>query len=296
MSHATRRRTAELLLASVTLFWGATFPLVKEAVAEVPVLCFLWVRFALSSALLAVFAGRRLATLTPRALGRGAFLGLLLFLSYLFQTLGLERTTAANAGFLTGLNVVWVPLLAGPLLGKPPSAGARIGVAAAVAGLLLLTWHWPWRLEAGDALVVVCSAFVAFHVLGLDALTADCDGRALAFVQIATMAVLGLAASLAFDPVTWPRQWPPRLLEALGITAFFATAYAFWVQTTFQRRTTPTRAALIYTLEPVFAALFAALAGERIGLLSWVGGALVVFGMVLSELWAGRPEERLGEV
>lgn len=296
MTDDSRRRLAELLLASVTLFWGATFPLVKAAVAEVPVLSFLWVRFALSAALLALFSGRRLLTLDRRSLGRGIFLGCLLFLSYLFQTLGLDRTTAANAGFLTGLNVVWVPLLAGPLLAKPPSPGARVGVGLAVVGLLLLTWHTPWRIEAGDALVVACSVFVALHILGLDALTGGSDGRALAFVQIATMAVLGLGASLAFDPVTWPRTWSPTLLTALAITALFATAYAFWVQTSFQRWTTPTRAALIYTLEPVFAAVFAALAGERITAFAWAGGALVVCGMVLSELWPAAVSERLGEV
>ncbi|MBI5014011.1 MAG: DMT family transporter [Deltaproteobacteria bacterium] len=296
MNTHRRRHLAELLLASVTLFWGATFPLVKTAVSEVPVLSFLWVRFALSAGLLALFSSRRLLTLEARDLGRGVVLGVLLFLSYLLQTLGLHLTTAANAGFLTGLNVVWVPLLAGPLLGKSPAPGARIGVAAAVTGLFLLTWHTPWRLEAGDALVVACSVFVAFHILGLDAWTEGCDGRALAFVQIATMAVLALGASLMVDPVTWPRRWSPTVLAALGITAFFATAYAFWVQTSFQRWTTPTRAALIYTLEPVFAAAFATLAGERLSALAWAGGALVILGMVLAELWPAGTGERLGEV
>lgn len=291
-----RRRWAELLLATVTLFWGATFPLVKGAVAELPVLCFLWVRFAFSSVLLAGFAGRRLATLDGRAVLRGVFLGLLLFLSYLFQTVGLQKTTAANASFLTGLNVVWVPLLAGPLVKKPPSAGAWVGVVLALAGLFLLTWHSPWRFEVGDALVVVCSVFVAFHILGLDVLTEGIDGRSLAFVQIATMAVLALGASLVVDPVTWPRAWPPKLLATLGITAVFATAYAFWVQTTFQRWTTPTRATLIYTLEPVFGAAFSALAGETVTALAWGGGALVVCGMVLAELWGAKAEERLGEI
>ena len=166
-----RRLAAELLLASVTVFWGATFPVVKDAVARTPVLSFLGVRFLLSAVLLALFAGRRLASLDRRALARGVGLGTLLFLSYLFQTLGLARTSAANAGFLTGLNVVWVPLLSGPLLGKPPPRAARIGVVFALAGLLLLTWHTPWRLEPGDALVVLCSGFVALHILGLDVLT-----------------------------------------------------------------------------------------------------------------------------
>lgn len=282
------RRLGECLLVTVTLFWGATFPIVKDAVAEVPVLCFLWVRFALSALLLALLAGPRLFALDRKGVRRGIFLGALLFASYAFQTFGLERTTSANAGFLTGLNVVWVPLLAGPLLGKRPAMGAKIGVAMALVGLLLLTWHTPWQLNPGDLLVVICSLFVAFHILGLDALTAGYDGRALACVQITTMAVLGLAGSLLFEPISWPRQWSGSLVSALIITAVFATAYAFWVMTTFQRLTTPTRAALIYTLEPVFAALFSVwLAGDRLSLLAWSGGALIVFGMVVAELWPG---------
>lgn len=289
MEDRRRRIVAELLLASVALFWGATFPLVKDAVAQVPVLCFLWVRFALSAALLGAAAGPALATLDRRGIVRGIFLGVLLFLSYLFQTFGLTLTTAANAGFLTGLNVVWVALLAGPLLAKPPAPGGKLGVFLAVTGLFLLTYQTPWRLQTGDALVVACSVFVALHILGLDALTEGYDGRALAAVQIATMAVLGFGASLAFEPITWPRQWPATLVITLVITAVFATAYAFWVQTSFQRWTTPSRAALVYTLEPVFAALFSVtLAGERLTALAWAGGALIVVGMVASEIL--RPE------
>ncbi len=280
---------AELLLATVTVFWGATFPVVKDAVTQVPVLCFLWIRFALAAALLALMAGRSLATLDARGIRRGVGLGTLLFLAYLFQTIGLERTTASNAGFITGLNVVWVPLLAGPLLGKPPRPGARLGVALAVAGLALLSWHTPWRVEPGDVLVALCSVFVALHVLGLDALTEGYDGRALTFVQVATMAVLALAGSAVFEPVTWPRAWTTGLVSAVLITAVFATVYAFWVMTTFQRWTTPTRAALVYTLEPVFAAVFSVwLAGERLTPLGWTGGALIVGGMVAAEALPGR--------
>ncbi|PKN13385.1 MAG: EamA/RhaT family transporter [Deltaproteobacteria bacterium HGW-Deltaproteobacteria-4] len=285
-SSSTSRPLAEFLLVTVTLFWGATFPIVKEAVSEVPVLCFLWVRFALAALLLAAFAGPRLLTLDRRGILRGVFLGGLLFASYAFQTFGLEITSSANAGFLTGLNVVWVPLLAGPLLGKHPAVGAKAGVFIALFGLLLLTWHTPWTLNFGDLLVVICSLFVALHILGLDKWTAGYDGRALAFVQIATMAILGFFGSLIWEPVTWPRQWSGSLLTALIITAVFATVYAFWVMTTFQRLTTPTRAALIYTLEPVFAAIFSVwLAGDRLTTLAWIGGGFIVAGMLVAELW-----------
>lgn len=287
-----KRLLAEGLLATVTIFWGATFPVVKNAVTEVPVLSFLWVRFALSAFLLLLIAGRSTLTLGKKGTGRGILLGVLLFLSYLFQTLGLERTSAGNAAFLTGLNIVLVPLLSGPLLGKHPGRGSLVGVFFAVVGLFLITWHWPWKVETGDMLVIICSLFVALHILGLDGLTGGYDGRAMAFVQIATMAVLAFLGSLVFDEVTWPRSFSPELVNAIVITAVFATVYAFWVQTTFQRWTTPTRAALIYVLEPVFGAIFAYLiSGEKMTLTGWLGGGLIIVGMISAELLPGEKRD-----
>ena len=286
MSRQTSRPLAEFLLITVTLFWGGTFPLVKEAIVDLPVMAFLWVRFLLAALLLLIFAGRSIFTLGRRGVGRGILLGTLLFLSYLFQTWGLELTTSTNTGFLTGLNVIWVPLLAGPLLKKPPAFAAKIGVGLALCGLFLLTWQPSLGVNPGDAFVLVCSLFVALHILGLDALTEGFDGRALTFIQVTTMAVWSLLGSLAYEPVTWPRSWSAELVVALFITAVFATVYAFWVMTSFQRLTTPTRAALIYTLEPVFAAIFSILLlGEQLSTLAWFGGAMIILGMVIAELF-----------
>jgi len=120
----------------------------------------------------------------------------------------------------------------------------------------------------------------------LDVFTRGYDGRALTFVQIATMAACCGFGSLLFEPVSWPQVWTGSLISALLITSVFATVYAFWAMTTFQNRTTPTRAALIYTLEPVFGALFSIwLAGDRLTLLGWCGGGFIVTGMIVAEIW-----------
>jgi drug/metabolite transporter (DMT)-like permease len=176
--------------------------------------------------------------------------------------------------------------MAGPFLKKPAAFGSKIGVGLALIGLFLLTWHTPWTINFGDFLVVICSVFIALHIIGLDTFTKGYDGRALAFVQIATMAVFCCFGSLVFEPVSWPQVWTGSLVFAFITTSVFATAYAFWAMTTFQKRTTPTRAALIYTLEPVFAAVFSIwLAGDRLSSIGWVGGALIVVGMIVAELW-----------
>jgi drug/metabolite transporter (DMT)-like permease len=286
-SGSRRQFLAEFILITVTVFWGGTFPLVKDAIREIPVMAFLWIRFALAALILFLWAGpAQIIGLGKKGWARAIGLGALLFSSYAFQTFGLALTTSANAAFVTGLNVVWVPLLAGPLLGKPAAPGARVGVICALCGLFMLTYQEPWQLNPGDALVMVCSIFVALHILGLDAWTHGFDGRALAFVQISTMAVLALAGSALFEPLTWPRVWPPKLFWALTICSVFATVYAFWAMTVFQKMTTPTRAALIYTLEPVFGALFAVLyAGERLSSIAWFGGVLIVLGMAVAEAW-----------
>lgn len=282
-----RQYVAEFILASVTVFWGATFPIVKQSIAEMPVMAFLWIRFALAAFILALIAGRSgFATLDRRGWRLGILLGTLLFLSYAFQTYGLEKTSSANAGFLTGLGVVWVPLLAGPLLKKPAAFASKVGVCLALSGLFLLTWQPPLTFNVGDLLVVICSFFIALHILGLDAFTKGYDGRALTFVQIATMALLCLMISLGFEPTIWPMTWSHYLVFSFVITSLFATVYAFWAMTTFQNRTTPTRAALIYTLEPVFAAIFSVwLVGDRLTVLGWVGGSFIVAGMVFAEIW-----------
>lgn len=282
-----RQYLAEFVLVTVTIFWGGTFPLVKDAIQEIPVMAFLWIRFALAALILFLWAGySNIWRLGRSGWIRGMGLGVLLFASYAFQTFGLALTSSANAAFVTGLNVVWVPLLAGPILNKPAASGSRIGVVCALLGLFMLTYQAPWRLNPGDGLVLVCSLFVAFHILGLDAWTHGYDGRALAFVQIGTMAVLSLLGSLLFEPVSWPRVWTPKIYWAVIICSVFATVYAFWAMTVFQKRTTPTRAALIYTLEPVFGAMMAVLyAGERLTGIAWAGGALIVLGMLVAETW-----------
>lgn len=284
---AHRQYWAECILVTVTIFWGGTFPLVKDAIEEIPVMAFLWIRFALAAAILFLWAGyKEIQRLGKSGWIRGVALGVLLFASYAFQTFGLALTSSANAAFVTGLNVVWVPLLVGPILHKPAASGSRIGVVCALSGLFMLTYQAPWRLNLGDVLVLVCSFFVAFHILGLDTWTHGYGGRALAFVQIGTMAALSLAGSLLFEPMSWPRVWTPKIYLAVIVCSVFATVYAFWAMTTFQKMTTPTRAALIYTLEPVFGALMAVFyAGERLSGVAWLGGALIVLGMIVAEIW-----------
>lgn len=294
------RATAEWMLAAATLFWGWTFPVVKDAVAHMPVFAFLAVRFALAAVLmlpLLLRAARRSAGaagepaddrgegrgegggFSRRSLAAGGVLGLLLFSVFAFQTLGLERTSAAKCGFVTGLNVAWVALLSGALL-RRGAARAWGATALAVGGLWLLTAPEASSFNFGDFLTLVCSLFIALHIMTLDRLGGKHSSAELAFTQFVVVALASLAASLAAEPRFFPAEWGGDLIFAFALTALGATVFSFWAQTHFQHRTTPLRAGLIFILEPAFATAFAVLFyGERLPPTAWLGAALMLGAM-----------------
>lgn len=266
-------RAAEWMLVLATFFWGWTFPVVKEAVAVMPVFAFLTLRFAIATALMLPLAGRpTLATVKT-----GVTPGVLLFLAFAFQTWGLAHTSASKCAFITGLNVVWVAFL------SARDRRAWSGVALGVASLWLLTAPTGGGFNVGDALTFVCSFFIAAHIIALGRLRNDDNSGKLALVQFAVVGLLSLVASLALEPHLLPQQWNWDLVFALLLTAVGATVGSFWLQTHFQRRTTPVRAALIFILEPVFAAAFAVLFyGEILAAGAWVGALLIVLAMVVT--------------
>jgi len=277
------RITALVLLLLTTFFWGVTFSVVKEAVARVDVFVFLAQRFSAAFVLLAVIAAACGGRLDAGAIRGGGAMGLALFLSYAFQTMALRYTSASNAGFLTGLSVVLVPLLGSAFLGQRISAALWGAVALAGAGLFLLTTNGTWTLNEGDALAAICAFWVALHLLLTGRYAGRSDVGWLTAVQIGMIALCSAAVALA----TGERVlvWHPFLLWPLVVTVLFATVFAFLVQTSAQRSLSPTNTALIFCMEPVFAAAWAAWAlGERLGAVGYAGAALILAAMLLAEL------------
>ena len=285
MSPRTFRRSPALLpalaLLAVTAVWGSTFVLVKDAIGRLPVLDFLAWRFSLAT--LAMLAVRPRAVLELDTGGRraGVLLGLALGPGYLFQTFGLAHTSAAVSGFVTGMFVVLTPLGAAVLLRQPPSRSAWGAVALATVGLGLLALH-GFAVGAGEALTLLCAVAFALHIVGLGRWSRASDAVGLAVVQLATVAVgcLLLTVPRGLRLPTDAGVW-----GALALTALAATAVAFVVQTWAQAHLSPTRAAVVMTMEPVFAGIFAvAVGGERLGWRVAVGGVLVLAAMLLVEV------------
>jgi drug/metabolite transporter (DMT)-like permease len=268
-------------LILVTAVWGVTFVQVKDAVELYPLFAFLAVRFAIATAVLAPVAGRRLRSLDRRGAVAGGALGLLLALGYALQTAGLERTTVSSTGFVTGLYVVFTPLLALALFGIRAGRAVWFGVAVSTAGLALLSGVGT-ASSAGEALVLGGAAAYALQIVLLERFAPRYDVIAFTLVEMAAAFAGFTLVALALGQVELPRGW--TVWGALLVTGVFASALAFLVQTWAQRRTSATRTALAFAMEPVFAALFGfALAGDRLGAAAWAGAGLIMLGIVLAE-------------
>ena len=280
---------ADLSLLLVTAVWGATFVMVKDAVASTGPLTFVALRFVLAAAVLApVVAGSRIRPSGQLVVG-GAAVGFLLFAGYALQTAGLQFTSASKAGFITGLSVVIVPLLLASVLGRPPARATTGGVALATTGLALLSLGAELSFAPGALLVLGCALAFALHILAVGHFAPTVPALGLTFGQIAAAAVYTTVGALIFERPTPGELW--AVLPAAAFTGLFATIAAFYLQTQAQRFTTPTHTALIFSMEPVFAALFAfLLAGERLGARELTGCGLILGGMLVAQL---APEHEL---
>jgi len=277
------RLQADLGLLSVTVFWGTTFIFSKIVLTRVPLLWFLFLRLGLAALLLNLAALPRYRKLSAGLVRAGIILGILLWLSYFFQMWGIQFTSASNAGFITGLSVLLVPVFAYALFRHVPAFPVLIGIILALTGLILITGMQPADWNSGDLLVLVCAFVVAFHVIFTGKFAPQFDPVLLTAVQLTVIALL-TAVSLLIHPVPFPElvigDW-----GSLLYLAAFGTVYTFLMQTAMQRYTTTARTALIFAMEPVFAAIFAWLAGgEQLTRSGWIGGGLIVLGMMISEL------------
>ena len=276
---------ADALLTVTAVSWGVTFLLVQEAVRDVPVGTFLLWRFGLAFLLMLMIAYRHLAGLDGATLTAAGVLGGLNFTAYALQTYGLTRTFSTSVAFVTGLFVVLVPLMAFFLFRRPVARPVWLGSGIALLGLWLLTTQGEMHAGWGEGLSLGCALFFALHILYTDRFVRRYDVPLLVAFQFGTMALGSAGMALVAGEPLVPAHFSSSFLIGLVTTVLFATVFAFWVQTSMQRYTTPGRAALIFTLEPLSAALFGyAYGGEVMGGLQMLGGGLIVMGVLVAEL------------
>lgn len=280
-----------LALVGVTAIWGVTFVQVQDAIALYPLFAFLAVRFAISTLVLAPFAVGSLRALPRSGYAAGIGAGTLLATAYGLQTAGLELTTVASTGFITGLYVVFTPILALVLFGTPVPRALWVGVVLAVAGLLLLNGV-PGGSTLGNALVLGNALFQALQITAMERFAPRYDPRALTFLMMATSFVGFAVVALVLGQLEVPRG--ATVWGALLVTGVFAGALGYLIATWVQARTTAARAALVFTLEAPFAALAGVLlADEVLGILGWIGCAVLMAGILAAEPAAAATLRRL---
>ncbi len=272
---------AELALILVTVIWGSTFVLVKSALANISTYLFLALRFTVAA--IALFAIYRKSVRRKGAVA-GLAAGTLLFVAYLFQTLALDLSTPSKTAFLTGLSIPMVPLLSSLVYQNRPRLFEVAGVLVASFGMALMTLP-PGRFQVsrGDFLGFLCAVVFALHIVVVSHYTPVAGFRTLAVMQVAAAALLGMGSALVAEPVRF--QATAGVVSAVLITGLLATALAFTTMTWAQRYTTPTRSALIFSLEPVVAWVTSwLLTGETMSMRGRVGAGLILAGVLLVEL------------
>jgi drug/metabolite transporter (DMT)-like permease len=278
-----KRWQADLALGCVALIWGSTFVLVQNALDTVDPITFVAYRFIMASALLIALFFRRARALSRQEVIGGGLMGIWLAGGYIFQTIGLQSTTTAKAGFITGLSVVIVPVLATILLRRPPGRWAVVGIVAATVGLAVLSLNEDLSVQSGDLWVMGCALMFALHLITVAHFSPRHDTIRLSVAQIAAVAILATGASFVFESPSVDLS-----LESWGaiiFTGIVATALVFSVQVYVQRFTTPTHTALLFSLEPVFAAFFGWWrASEVLGSKEAIGCGLILAGMIIAEL------------
>lgn len=291
-----RTRLADLGLLFVAFMWGCTFLIVQHAVRVLPPLAFNGIRFIGAALLLALiiaaFYRHEWKQLSWSMAGHAALLGLFLFLGYSFQTVGLLYTSTSNAGFITGLSVVIVPFLSFWLLKHRISRFTWISAFLAAVGLYLLAFAGTrgLALNRGDALVFLCAIAFGLHVAYTGVFAPRYPALPLASLQMLVVGVLSATGSLLFErSASWSETasqlMQPEVWLALLVSIGPTSAFAFWIQTVSQKFTSPPRVAVIFAMEPVFAAATGVLfGGERLGLAAGLGCMCILGGMLLAEL------------
>ncbi|MCU9613652.1 DMT family transporter [Caldibacillus lycopersici] len=288
-----KTKLADIILLLVAFIWGATFVIVQNAISFLPPHTFNCIRFLFATCFLAswllLFHREELKQFNKKVFFAGFILGLWLFIGYAFQTLGLVYTTSSKAGFITGLSVVLVPLFTFLIFQIKPKIQAVLGVVLATAGLYMLTLSGNSSLNIGDLFVLICALGFALHIVFTGKFSNHYPTLLLTVLQISFVTLFsGISAFLLED---WEIVFHSsvvlqgEVLIALLITSIFATALAFFAQTYFQRFTSAVHTALIFAMEPVFAAVTAYIVlQESLSMKGFIGSLLIFSGMILAEL------------
>ncbi len=273
-----RKLRTNALLIVVTMIWGSSFLIVQHTLTLVGPFTFLAMRFGFAVLVLSFLFRKRLIHITYTEILTGSIIGLFLFASYAFQTVSLQYTTSSQAGFISGMYVPLVAILAIPLLKQKPTLGGILGILI----LLSIKNGFQITIGPGEILALACAFASALHVICISKFAPKADAINLTIVQIALTALLSLVAMpIAKEPFSFPpfAVWGSALF--LGVVA---TAFCLAVMNRVQQFVSSTEAAMFYALELVWVSVLGHFAGDNLSLLGWIGCGSMLSSMVVGEL------------
>ena len=281
---------ALIALVLVCVVWGSTFLIVQQAVEHMPVMDFLAVRFAVATVVMFALRPTCLRGMTRLELLRAIALGVVLGLGYITQTYGLLYTSATVSGFITGMYVVFTPVMSWLILKRKINRNTWLAVALATAGLAMLSLH-SWSVGVGELLTLGCALVSALYIVGLGEWSSKYEPYGFSALQIATVAVIALVAALP-GGITMPPDASVWMI--VGVTAIFATSIAFLVQTWAQSLVPATNAAVVMTMEPVFAGIFGVFfGGNHLNFQIILGAICVLIAILMIALKSSSKVSRL---
>ncbi|MGG3467631.1 DMT family transporter [Neobacillus pocheonensis] len=274
---------ANLMLLIVTIFWGSSYLFMKMGLVSIPEFNLIALRFGIAFLLAGIVFYRRILKADFKTIKYAFVLGTILFSVFASITYGIKTTSASNAGFLVSLTVIFVPLLLAVFFKKMPEKRIIFGVSLALTGIGFLTLNHQFKISIGDFLCILGALFYAIHIIVTGKLTKNADSITLGVLQLGFTGAWGLLFSIFLETPRLPsttESWVSILV--LGV---LCSAIGFVTQTIAQKYTTPTHTGLLFSLEPVFAAIFAfAFAGEILTTKGYVGASLVLLGVFTAEI------------
>lgn len=274
---------ANIMLVVVTVFWGASYLFMKMGLDSVQPFNLIALRFMIAFFLSSIIFYKRLLQINIQTIKNALILGTVLFSVFAFVTVGVQSTSTSHAGFLVSLTVVLVPLFSAILLKKKPAKRVVVGVCLATIGIALLTLKGGFTMKLGDLLCILAAICYATHIIVTGQLTRNVDSVALGVLQLGVCGALGMLVSFLSESPTLPAH--REAWFAILSLSVLCSAIGFVVQTVAQKYTTATHAGLIFSLEPVFAALFGYwFLGEILSLKGYVGAAFVLAGVLYAEV------------
>jgi len=294
-----KKYIGEIALFSITIFWGVTFAIIKLALNDISPMVFIGIRFSLAALILLPFLLKPLLNSNIDLIKAGLFLGLLYFIGFATQTVGLQYTTATKSGFITGTFVIFIPILQLILERRAPGKGNIFGILLVIIGLILLSSKGVTVLDIlnelgsnfniGDLLTLICAIFYALYVVYIDIITKKFDYKPLIILQVLFTGIAGFAFAFLFDAAgieSIRYDFNKTVILVILYTAIFSSILATVIQTKYQKVVTPTKAGIIFSLEPIFAALFAfIIIQEEISSFGIVGCIFIFTGVLVSELY-----------